>query len=162
MSNYFEDLEVGQSAALGSYTFAREEIVDFARRFDPQPFHLDEEAAKASLFGALCASGWHTSAIWLRHVIDYRAREADLMRFRGERPAKYGPSPGFENIRWLKPVFVGDTLSFTTRLKDKVESRSRPHLGLLLWDNEGVNQKGELAFSVTSKVFVERRWPLGS
>jgi len=161
VSNFFEDLEPGLVLALGSHTFTREEIIDFARRFDPQPFHLDEDAAKASLFGALCASGWHTSSIWLRHVIDNRARQADLMRFRGERPAKYGPSPGFEKIRWLKPVFVGDTLSFTSRLKGKVDSRSRPHLGLLLWENEGMNQKGELAFSVISKVFVERRPTLG-
>jgi acyl dehydratase len=161
VSNYFEDLEIGRTVNLGSHTFTREEIIDFAKRFDPQPFHLDDEAAKASLFGALCASGWHTSSIWLRHMIDHRAREADFIRFQGGRPAKYGPSPGFEKIRWLKPVFVGDMLSFTTRLKEKVESRSRPHLGLLLWENEGVNQKGELAFSVISKVFVERHRSLG-
>ncbi len=161
MSTYFEDLQIGSSVDLGSHTFSREEIVDFARKYDPQPFHLDEDAARQSLFGALCASGWHTSAVWLRHLIDHRNREAELMRFRGERPARYGPSPGFEQLRWLKPVFVGDTLTFTTRVKEKVDSRSRPNTGLVFSDNEGVNQNGELVFSVVSKVFVERRQPLG-
>lgn len=161
MSTYFEDLQIGSRVDLGSHTFSREEIVDFARKYDPQPFHLDEEAARHSLFDALCASGWHTSAVWLRHLIDHRNREAELMRFRGERPARYGPSPGFEQLRWLKPVFVGDTLTFTTRVKEKVDSRSRPNTGLVFSDNEGVNQNGELVFSVVSKVFVERRQPLG-
>lgn len=157
MSNYFEDLQIGSSVDLGSHMFSREEIVDFARKYDPQPFHLDEAAARQSLFGGLCASGWHTAAVWLRHLVDHRRREAELIRFRGEQPARYGPSPGFENLRWLKPVFVGDTLTFATRVREKVDSRSRPELGLVLFDNEGVNQNGELVFSVVSKVFVERR-----
>ena len=159
MSNYFEDLAVGGTAELGSHTFTREEIVDFARRFDPQPFHLDETAAKESLFGALCASGWHTAAVWLRLALDYRKRESDLVAFRGERPARYGPSPGFEKLRWLKPVFVEDTIRFTTRIREKIELRSRPEVGLVLSENEGFNQNGELVFSVIGKVFVERRKP---
>ena len=159
MSNYFDDLAVGTTTELGSHTFTREEIVDFARRFDPQPFHLDEAAAKESLFGALCASGWHTAAVWLRLALDHRKREADLLAFRGERPARYGPSPGFEQLRWLKPVFVGDTIRFTTRIKEKIDLRSRPEVGLVLSENEGFNQNGELVFSVIGKVFVERRTP---
>ena len=159
MSGYFEDLEIGAPIHLGSHTFGRDEILDFARKYDPQPFHMDEEAAAKSLFGALAASGWHTSAVWLRLLIDHRRREAELMRFRGERPARYGPSPGFEKLRWFKPVFVGDTLAFTTRAKEKIDSRSRPGIGLVLFDNEGVNQNGETVFSVVSKVFVERRTP---
>lgn len=159
MSSYFEDLEIGAGIVLGSHTFTRDEIMDFAEKYDPQPFHLDENAARESLFGALSASGWHTSAVWLRHLIDHRNREAEIMRFRGERPARYGPSPGFEKLRWLKPVLVGDTLTFTTRVKEKIDSRSRPDVGLVLFDNEGVNQTGELVFSVVSKVFVERRKP---
>jgi acyl dehydratase len=159
MSGYFEDIEIGATVHLGSYTFTREAIIDFARKYDPQPFHLDEEAVRHTLFGGLCASGWHTSAIWLRHLIDHRNREADLMRFQGQRPPRYGPSPGFEKLRWLKPVYVGDTLTFTTRAKEKIDSRSRPDVGLVLSDNEAVNQNNELVFSVVSKVFVERRRP---
>lgn len=159
MSGYFEDLEIGATVNLGSYTFTREAIIDFARKFDPQPFHLDEKAAQQSLFGGLCASGWHTSAIWLRHLIDHRNREAELMRFRGERPARYGPSPGFEKLRWLKPVYVGDTLIFSTRVREKIDSRSRPEFGLVISDNKALNQNIEPVFSVVSKVFVERRCP---
>jgi len=157
MSLHFEDVALGVVIDLGSHTFGREEIIDFASKFDPQRFHLSEEGGRDSLFGALCASGWHTSAVWLRFVIDHRRRIADQMRFRGETPARYGPSPGFEKIRWLKPVFVGDTIRFTTRAIEKRPLASRPGLGLLLSHNEGINQHGELVFSVVSKMFVERR-----
>lgn len=157
MSNYFEDLQIGPEVRLGSHTFTSEEIIDFARRFDPQPFHLDPVAARDSLFGGLCASGWHTCAVWLRHVLDFRKREADLITFRGGRPARYGPSPGFEDIRWRKPVLAGDTLTFTIRNTRKVDLRSRPDTGLLYSESDGVNQHGEPVFAVVSKIFVERR-----
>lgn len=159
MSNYFEDLIVGELVELGQHTFTRDEIIDFATKFDPQPFHLDDDAAKGSLFGALCASGWHTSSVWLRHLVDHRKRTADRMQFRGQRPARYGPSPGFETIRWFKPVFVGDTIRFTTKLVDKIDSRSRPSLGLLVSDNAGINQNGDPVYAVRAKIFVERRTP---
>lgn len=159
MSNYFEDLEVGTWVEVGQTTFKREDIVNFARQYDPQPFHLDEAAAEASLFKGLCASGWHTAAVWLRHTIDHRRRMSDMVAFRGERPAKWGPSPGFEKLKWLKPVMVGDTIRYTTRYTEKIPSKSRPTLGLVVAENEGHNQKGELVFSVVTKVFVERREP---
>lgn len=161
MSVYFEDLVIGQTIDLGSHTFGRAEIIDFASKFDPQRFHLSEEGGRDSLFGALCASGWHTSAVWLRLVIDHRRRAADQMKFRGERPAKWGPSPGFEKIRWVKPVFVGDTIRFTSAPIEKRDSKSKPEVGLLYSLNEGFNQQGDLVFQVTSKMFVERRVPLG-
>jgi len=159
MSVWFEDIEIGHVAHLGAHTFTRAEIIAFAHDFDPQSFHLDDAAAAASLFGALSASGWHTASIWLRHVIDFRKRQADQMRFRGEQPARWGPSPGFEALKWLKPVLVGDTISFTARFAEKRDSRSRPDVGLVFSANEGTNQRGELVFAVTSKMFVERRTP---
>lgn len=159
MSYYFEDIEVGVSKELGQYTFSRDSIVAFAAEYDPQNFHFDEEAGRASIYGAMTASGWQTTSVWLRMLVDERNREADMMRFRGERPAKYGPSPGFEKLRWLKPVFVGDTIRFTTRIIEKRDSKSRPQVGLALFQNEGFNQKGELVFSLVSKMFVERRVP---
>ncbi len=159
MSNYFEDVPVGVTVELGQTVFHREDILAFAGKFDPQPFHLDEEAAKKSLFGGLCASGWHTAAMWLRHNIDHRNRINSQIVYRGGKLAKWGPSPGFEKIRWLKPVFVGDTIRYTQRVRDKIESKSRPTLGLVVADNEGYNQHGELVFSVVSKIFVERRNP---
>ena len=160
MSVYFEDLIFGHKTELGSHTFTKAEIVDFATKFDPQRFHMSEDGGRDSLFGALCASGWHTSAIWLRLVVDYRKRVSDQMVYRGERPAKWGPSPGFEKIRWIKPVFVGDTIRFTTVIAGKRDSKSRRDVGLLYSFNEGFNQQGDLVFQVTSKMFVERRMPL--
>ena len=121
MSNYFEDVAVGVTVELGQTVFTREDILAFARKFDPQPFHLDDEAARKSLFGALCASGWHTAAMWLRHNIDHRKRITDQIVYRGDKPARWGPSPGFEKIRWLKPVFVGDTIRYTQRVREKIE-----------------------------------------
>lgn len=162
MSFYFEDLVVGAVVELGSHLFTCEEIIDFARRYDPQPFHLDEAAGARSLFGALSASGWHTTAIWVRHMVDARNREGELMRFRGERPARYGPSPGFEQLRWLKPVLAGDTIRFTTQVAEKRDWASRPEVGLVQYQNYGYNQHGELVFSILSKMLVERHKPLGS
>lgn len=159
MSFYFEDLVVGAVVELGSHVFAREEIVDFARRYDPQPFHLDDAAGSASLFGGLAASGWHTTAVWLRHMVDARNREADMMRLRGERPARYGPSPGFEQLKWVKPVFPGDAIRFTTCVAAKLDWRSRVDVGLVHFENNGYNQGGDLVFSLVSKMLVERRTP---
>jgi acyl dehydratase len=160
MSLYFEDLVVGTSTDLGQHTFTREEIVAFAAQFDPQPFHLSEEAAAGMLFGALCASGWHTGSVWLRLMVDNRQREAAELTRRGDMPARYGPSPGFEKIRWIKPVFVGDTIRYRTQIHEKRDLKSKPGVGLLLSLNEGHNQNGDLAFAVISKMFVERRGPL--
>ncbi len=160
MSLYLEDIALNVERVLGDYCFTREAVVEFARRYDPQAFHLDEDAGRQSIYGAMTASGWHTTAVWLRLLVDERNREGDLMRFRGERPARYGPSPGFEKLRWLKPVFVGDTVRFTTRIIEKRDWRSRPDLGLAIFQNEGTNQHGELVFSLISKMFVERRTPL--
>lgn len=159
MGIYFEDIVADQTHELGAYTFTRDSIVAFATEYDPQVFHLDEEAGKASIYGAMTASGWHTTSVWLRMLIDERTREADLMRFRGERPAKYGPSPGFEALKWIKPVYVGDTVRYTTRVIEKRDSKSKPDVGLLYFQNEGYNQHGQLVFSLVSKMFVERRTP---
>lgn len=159
MGLYFEDVVADQTHELGTYTFTRESILAFAQEYDPQIFHLDEEAGRRSIYGAMTASGWQTTSVWLRMLIDERNREADMMRFRGERPARYGPSPGFEKLQWIKPVLVGDTLRYTTRIIEKRDSRSRPAVGLLLFRNEAYNQHGELVFSLISKMFVERREP---
>lgn len=159
MSNYFEDVVLGQTIELGQHHFMREDIVAFAAEFDPQPFHLDEAAGKASLFGGLSASGWHTAAVFISKVVAQRqAIEADL-RARGQRPAAWGPSPGFKNMRWPKPVFVGDTVTFRMRRTAKLDLKSRPSHGLVLADNEGYNQHGEQVFSIQTSILVERRHP---
>jgi acyl dehydratase len=156
---FFEDRRIGETVDLGRHTFGRDEIIAFARQFDPQPFHLDEEAAKASLFGALCASGWHTAAIFIRAVVTTRMRVNGAARARGERVAIYGPSPGFRNLRWLKPVYVGDTIEFRARLAEKIDLKSRPERGLLANQIQGRNQKGEIVFLNTAQMLAERRTP---
>ena len=159
MSIYFEDLITDVTRELGTHLFTREEMIDFATKFDPQPFHLDDAAGKESIYGGLIASGWHTTAVWLRHLVDDRNRERDHMLFRGDTPAKYGPSPGFEKLKWLKPIMAGDAIRFTTRIIEKRDSKSRPTVGLAIYQNEGWNQRGEQVFALTSKMFVERRTP---
>jgi acyl dehydratase len=153
---FYENILVGEPIVLGSHTFTADEIKSFARRFDPQPFHLDEAAAERSHFGALCASGWHTMAVWMRMMVDYRTRLAAEMAGRGETLPTLGPSPGFRELRWLKPVYVGDTVTYSSVVVDKRLSSSRPQWGLLSVRTTGVNQDAELVISVISAAFAER------
>ncbi|HEU5018021.1 MAG TPA: MaoC family dehydratase [Pseudolabrys sp.] len=155
--NYFEDVAIGEVMALGGHTFTAEEIKAFALRFDPQPFHTDEAAAKESHFGALCASGWHTSVVWMRLMVEYRRRLSEAARARGEPVAAIGPALGFRDLKWHKPVYVNDTISYQSEVVDKRPSRSRPRLGLVSIRSSGVNQHGELVLSFVSTTFLERR-----
>jgi acyl dehydratase len=154
---FFEDIRVGESTELGRHTFTAEDIKAFAARFDPQPFHLDEAAAARSHFGRLCASGWHTACVWMRLLIDYRRREDEERRARGEAVAQLGPSPGFRELKWLKPVYAGDTICYGTEVVETRVLNSRPAWGLMLVRNTGINQHGEPVISFISSVFVERR-----
>jgi acyl dehydratase len=158
-TNYFEDRHVGETYSLGSHTFGREDVIDFARRFDPQPFHLDDTAAAASLFGRLSASGWHTTSIWIRQFVLWRQAIERDMRERGLQPAEYGPSPGFRNLRWLNPVYPGDTIEFRGRIDTMLDWRSRPDRGLIETENQGRNQKGEIVFAIRGRILAERRTP---
>jgi acyl dehydratase len=158
-SNHFEDRVIGEMADLGSHTFAEDEIIAFAREYDPQPFHIDAEAAKSSLFGALCASGWHTAAHYIRLSVALRQKIEAEIAAAGGRNAIYGPSPGFKNVRWLKPVYVDDTIAFRTRTSEKIELKSRPDRGLMRFETQGRNQNGEIVFAITGQILVERREP---
>ncbi|MGI9384589.1 MAG: MaoC family dehydratase [Methyloligellaceae bacterium] len=157
MSTYFEDFVVGATIDLGSHAFTAEDIVSFARRFDPQLFHLDHEMAKETIFGGLCASGWHTAAVWMRLMVQYRKRTAAEIAAAGGTPPRLGPSPGFRELKWLKPVYAGDVIAFRSTPEDKIELKSRPEWGLLVTRNEGANQSGDLVLSFLGQVFVERR-----
>jgi acyl dehydratase len=154
---FFEGIAVGERIALGSHTFTADTIKAFARRFDPQPFHLDEAAAARSPFRALCASGWHTAATWMRLMVEHQRAADAAMRSRGEPVAMLGPSPGFRDLKWLKPVYVGDTVDYETEVVEKRVSNSRPAWGLISIRNTGVNQAGEAVISFVSVAFVERR-----
>lgn len=154
---YFDDLVVGETNEIGSYHFTAENIIRFAKAFDPQPFHVDPEAAAKSHFGGLCASGWHTGAACMRKLIDRRAALRDAMLARGLAPPAMGSSPGFTDLAWHKPVYAGDTIRFASTLVSKRPSASRPRWGLIFSRNTGTNQKGELVYSFVGSVFIERR-----
>jgi acyl dehydratase len=154
---FFEDIRVGETVEIGSHVFTAEDIKTFAQRFDPQPFHVDDEAAARSHFGRLCASGWHTACVWMRLLIDRRRREDDERRARGEPVAQLGPSPGFRDLQWLKPVYAGDTVSYGTEVLEMRPLNSRPGWGMIFMRNIGVNQHGEPVISFVSSAFVERR-----
>jgi acyl dehydratase len=156
---YFEDMEVGQHRDLGSFTFTAELIKTFASQFDPQPFHLDEEEGRKSLFGGLAASGWHVGSVWMKLMVADVQREATAAAARGDKPAMLGPSPGFRDLRWLKPVLAGDTVSYASKIESLRTSRSRPEWGVMQVRNTGTNQRGELVFTFLASVFVPRRNP---
>jgi acyl dehydratase len=154
---YIEDVRVGDKAEVGSHTFTAEEIKSFAARFDPQPFHLDEAAAARSHFGGLVASGWHTGSVCIRLIVQNRLREEEAMQARGEAVGRTGPSPGFRDLKWLKPVYAADTITFASEVIETREVRSRPDKGLVFARNTGTNQEGAVVFSFISVVFVDRR-----
>lgn len=149
----FDEVEIGETTPLGSFTFTAEDVIAFAQAFDPQRFHLDVAAAEASLFGGLCASGWHTSAVWMRLMVENRRRVETLM---GPAMPRLGSSPGFKAMKWLKPVFAGDTITYATTIADKRVSNSRPDWGLVFHRNTGRNQRGEMVFMFDGCVFWER------
>lgn len=136
----------------GTLEFTAEDIIRFASKFDPQPFHMDAEAAKDYVFGGLCASGWHTSAGWMKTFLAYWARECKRLAAEGITPPKLGPSPGFRNLRWLLPVYAGDKITYYATLLESRELASRPGTWVNTSLNEGVNQKGETVIRFESNV----------
>ena len=154
---FFEDLKVGDVFPVGRHTFNAEEIKAFAQRFDPQLFHMDEAAAERSHFGALCASGWHTAAAWMRLMVDQRRGQMEAAAARGEKVPSMGPSLGLRDLKWLKPVYVGDTIDYKSEVIELRVSNSRPGTGLMTILSSGANQKGETVISFVSTTFVERR-----
>lgn len=154
---FLEDIKIGQRRDLGSFTFTADLIRKFAIQFDPQPFHLDEEEGRKSLFGGLAASGWHVGSVCMKLLVAEGEREAREAAERGDRPAVAGPSPGFRDLRWLKPVLAGDTIRFHSEVETLRHSEKRPEWGILQARNTGINQRGELVFSMLATAFVPRR-----
>jgi len=143
---FWEDFPAGLVRDIGSFAVTREAVLAFAHEFDPQPFHTDDEAAQASLFGGLCASGWHTCAMAMRLMCDSYLLEA----------ASLG-SPGIDSLRWLKPVFPGDTLGGTMTVLEARTMASKPHVGLVrsAWDLR--NQHGETVLTMEGWGMFRRR-----
>lgn len=153
---YFEDIRLGDTFAVGRYTFGADQIKAFAARFDPQLFHLDEEAGAASQFGALCASGWHTAVVWMRLTVDFRRRLAEEAHARGKSVPSIGPALGLRDLKCLKPVYAGDTIDYLSEVVELRISNSRPGFGLMTLRSTGVNQNGEPVISFMDTTFVER------
>ncbi|MBA8839284.1 acyl dehydratase [Ochrobactrum sp. RH2CCR150] len=154
MMSYLED-NLGRELDIGSYTFTAEEIIDFATKYDPQPFHLDAEAAKNSLFGGLCASGWHTTAVFMKlNVASIVQATKDALK-RGETPPTFGPSPGFENLKWSKPVYAGDTITFKRTVHAMRPLASRPGWSMLTMSLRAHNQNGEDVLSFDNAAMVK-------
>ncbi len=154
---FFEDIEIGARRELGSFTFTAEAIKKFAAQFDPQAFHLDEEAGRKSLFGGLAASGWHVGSVCMKLTVADAQRQMKEAAARGEEVAVWGPSPGFRELRWIRPVLAGDTISFSSVVETKRISEKRPQWGVLQARTSGVNQRGEQVYSLLATAFVPRR-----
>jgi len=147
-------LKVGETITLGSHTFTAEEIKAFAAKYDPQRFHMDEREAEASVFGRLCASGWHTCAMWMRYNL---AKRQDMQADRtgeGKAPV-FGPSPGFTDLKWLKPVYAGETITFTRRARSHRPVASRPGWHVMTLDCEAFDSTGDKVLEFESAVLLQ-------
>lgn len=144
---YFEDLEIGARTEFGSYAVTREEVLEFARKYDPQPFHLSDEEAAKTHFGRIAASGWHSCAMTMAVIARYVV---------GHEQAGLG-SPGIDELRWLKPVYPGDTIHVSGTIVDKTPSRSRPDIGSFRTETVVTNQDGVPVMRFTSIVLIRRR-----
>lgn len=148
---YYEDLVVGEvSHASRTYDVTREEVIEFAGKYDPQPFHLDDEAAAKTFFGRLSASGWHTAAMTMRMMVD---------TWKDSEPTASLGSPGVDELKWIKPVYPGDTLRVVMTLITKRRMSSRPEMGLMKSKQEVFNQNDELVMSMVSNGLIKVRNP---
>ena len=148
ITRYWEDFKVGEVEQIGGKRVDKEEMIAFARQYDPQPFHVDEAAAKQSIYGGLIASGWHTCAMVMRMMCDaYMLHSASV------------GSPGIDNLKWLKPVRPGDTISARRTTLEMRASKSKPDIGIVnnLW--EVFNQSGEMVMSMQGYGMFRRRNP---
>ena len=144
---YFDDLAVGDETVFGHYDVTREEVLEFARKYDPQPFHLSDEAAAQTHFGRLAASGWHTCAMTMAVIARYVVED---------KQAGLG-SPGVDELRWLKPVYPGDRLTVRASIVEKIPSRSKPQIGVIRSRTTVSNQDGVDVMHFTSIVMMQRR-----
>jgi acyl dehydratase len=144
---YFEDMEVGAETEFGHYDVTREEILEFARKYDPQPFHLSDEAAAQTHFGRLAASGWHTCAMTMAVIVSHLSKD---------RQAGLG-SPGVDDLRWLRPVYPGDRLTVSGKIIEKTPSRSKPDIGSIKTETIVTNQDGVRVMRFISIVLMRRR-----
>lgn len=157
MTRWFEDIHAGDRFDLGEHTFTLGEIEDFSVRYDPQYFHVDEEAAKHSHFGGIVASGWLTVCVGHKMMVDTLAAEEERLLALGEKPGVSGPSPGVNEMEFKAPVRPGDTVIYTLFVEGTRLSQSIPAWGLIFNRLDAVNQDGELVYSARFAGFSKRR-----
>ena len=145
-------LKIGEELEMGSYEFTAGKIIDFATRFDPQFFHVDPERAKDSVLGGHCASGWHVTAAMMKCNVETIRRQAKAVVAAGGTPPKFGPSPGVRNLKWLKPVYAGDTVTYFMRFTGSRPIPNRPGRNIAEMSYQGKNQRGELVFTMDGSV----------
>jgi acyl dehydratase len=143
---YFEDFAEGQIFDLGTFSYTEQQIIDFAREFDPQPMHTDPQAARASTYGGLIASGWQTATSYMRHLVEAIMRDSESIG-----------SPGLDHLRWLRPVRPGDTLRARFTVLEARPSNSRPDWGIVRSRGEVLNQQDEVVMDVEAVNFFGRR-----
>lgn len=134
---YFEDYTVGETAEFGDYPITEEEIIGFAKRYDPQPFHIDRQAAMQTIYGGLIASGWMTASVMMRMLVDHFVSPVSSMG-----------SPGIDELRWQRPVRPGDRLHVRVTVLETRRSESKPDRGVVKVHQEAINQNGEVALSI--------------
>jgi acyl dehydratase len=156
-SLWFDDVAVGDVTEIGSRRFEAEDIVGFAQNYDPQPFHLSEEAGKASIFGGLAASGWHTAVVWQGLATAHDTAMRSATSARGEALPPPVLMPSVTDLRWLKPVLAGDTISYRMTVLDKSPSPTNPGWGVVRSRAEGINPRGDLAFALIARRFMQLR-----
>jgi len=147
---YFEDIVVGDRQDFGPLTISREEIIAFASEYDAQPFHLSDEAAAATHFGSLLASGWHTTALFMKMFV------AELQKNPGQQEASVG-GMGVDELRWLQPVRPGDTLRGTSEVVEKKASKSRPEMGIVKSRITVLNQRDEPVMTMMPLILFRTR-----
>ncbi len=157
-SSTFPDfMNSGWEAEIGFHTFTDDEIVEYANAYDPQIFHVDKKAAEQSLFGGLCASGWHTASMWMRKQREFMTVQMADRQAQNLPLPEVGPSPGFTNLRWHKPVYAGDTITYFNSTVSSRESKSKPNWFIISGYQSAKNQDGELVLSFESSVFMKYR-----
>jgi acyl dehydratase len=144
---YFQDVQVGAKQTFGCYHVTRDEVLEFAAKYDPQAFHLDDEAAAKTFFGRISASGWHTCAMTMRMLVDHMT---------GLGFASLG-SPGVDELRWLLPVYPGDTLQCENEVLEKRQSNSKPEMGSYRTRLTVINQDNRPVMTMVSTAFIQVR-----
>ena len=155
MPNLPDHIRPGSEFEIGSFVFEKDDILRFANAWDPQVFHTDESAAKESLLGGLCASGWHTVSVWMKLQRKALARQAEILSDQGKNAPEFGPSPGMKHVKWMHPVYVGDRITYKNEILDIRASGSKPGWHIMSSRVYAANQNGKTVMTFDSAVFLK-------